>query len=107
MSVPILLLGPAIVALASIPLIMGIVPRNRLYGFRTRRTLADDTTWFAANRFAGWAIFFGALVSAVLIMVIAPEIVARPGYRALLLAGPILLAVAASFLYLRNIPAKS
>jgi hypothetical protein len=107
MGVQILLLVPAIVALASILLIMGIVPRNGIYGFRTRRTLADDATWFAANRFAGWALFLAALLSAILLVVIPPEVVARPAYRALLLAGPILLAVAASFLYLRNIPAKS
>jgi hypothetical protein len=107
MGAPILLLVPAIVALASIPLIMRVVPRNGLYGFRTRRTLADDATWFAANHFAGWALFFAALVSAVLLMVIPPDVVARPAYRTLLLVGPILLAVVASFLYLRAILAKS
>jgi len=40
----------------SIPLALGVISRNRLYGFRTKRTLKDDAVWFRVNRFAGIAI---------------------------------------------------
>lgn len=54
---------PALIVLAlSIPLVMGLIPRNRLYGIRTRKTLADDRTWHAANRFGGWTLIVGSLI---------------------------------------------
>jgi len=37
----------------SIPLIRRCVKRNRWYGFRTSRTLADDRIWYEANAYAG------------------------------------------------------
>jgi uncharacterized membrane protein len=47
---------PALLLLvAGLPLVLGMVPPNRLYGFRTRKTLSDDGVWYRVNRFAGWA----------------------------------------------------
>ncbi|MEA2413760.1 MAG: hypothetical protein QOI58_417 [Thermoanaerobaculia bacterium] len=46
----------------SIPLALGIIPRNRLYGFRTKRTLADDAVWYPVNRFAGFAIMIASAI---------------------------------------------
>ena len=46
----------------SIPLALGMIPRNRLYGFRTRRTLADDATWFRVNRVAGVGIMIASAI---------------------------------------------
>jgi uncharacterized membrane protein len=40
-------------AVLSVPLIVGIVPRNRLYGFRVPATLGDDRVWYAINRRVG------------------------------------------------------
>lgn len=37
----------------SVSLAVGRVPRNALYGFRVRESLASDNAWFAINRFAG------------------------------------------------------
>ena len=48
--------------IVSIPLALGMIPRNRLYGFRTRRTLADDDTWIRVNRFAGLAIMIASAI---------------------------------------------
>jgi len=45
-----------------IPLAIGLIPRNRVYGFRTKRTLTDDATWFRVNRFAGVAIIIASAV---------------------------------------------
>jgi len=46
----------------SIPLALGVIPRNRLYGFRTKRTMSDDATWLRVNRFAGIAIMIASAV---------------------------------------------
>ena len=64
MNDPISFLIPlAIVAVAAIPLILQVVPPNRLYGVRTRRTLANREVWFRVNRFAGWAMLVATAVS--------------------------------------------
>jgi uncharacterized membrane protein len=41
------------VGLMSIPLVLALIPRNRFYGIRMRKTLADDRVWYSANRFGG------------------------------------------------------
>ena len=99
-----LLLACGFVALVSIPLIMRIVPPNRIYGFRTRRTLANESTWFRANAFAGWALFIAAIASAVLLMTVHPAFAVHAGFATVMFVGPLLIAVIASFLYLRTIP---
>jgi uncharacterized membrane protein len=43
-----------IIVFLSIPLVSASIPRNRFYGIRTRKTLADDRFWYSANRFGGW-----------------------------------------------------
>lgn len=54
---------PAVVIfISSIPLALGTVRRNRLYGFRTKRTLADAATWIRVNRFAGLSIMIASAV---------------------------------------------
>ncbi len=42
-----------LIALLSVPLILGLVPPTRFYGVRTRKTLADDRIWYPANRLGG------------------------------------------------------
>ena len=49
--IPALLIG-----VAGLPLIFGMIPRNRIYGIRTAKTLAEENVWYPANRFGGWAI---------------------------------------------------
>ena len=44
---------PMLFILLAIPLILGIVPRNYFYGFRSRRTLESDALWYPVNRVAG------------------------------------------------------
>jgi hypothetical protein len=46
----------AVILLVSIPLILGLIPRNWIYGIRIGKTLSDDRTWYAANRFGGWTL---------------------------------------------------
>ncbi len=52
-----------------IPLSIGLVRPNRLYGFRTRKTLEDPNVWYATNRVAGyWAIAMGIVAAGVSIV---------------------------------------
>jgi uncharacterized membrane protein len=54
---------PALILfVVAVPLAIGVIPRNRLYGFRTRRTLADDAVWYAVNRFAGFGIMIASAI---------------------------------------------
>jgi len=66
-----------LIAVAAIPLILGLVPRNRLYGVRTRRTLSADGIWYAANRFGG-GVFLAASALYLLVAAFFPTPVA-PG----------------------------
>ena len=44
---------PILIILVAVPLILEWIPRNRLYGFRTPRTLESDAVWYRANKMAG------------------------------------------------------
>ena len=41
---------------AAIPLLLGKVPRNGFYGFRTKLTRSSDEIWYPANRVAAKAL---------------------------------------------------
>ncbi len=55
------LIPSLLILIASIPLVLEIVPRNRIYGIRTCKTLSDDSIWYRANRFGGWALILSSL----------------------------------------------
>lgn len=92
-----------IIAAASIPLMLNIVPPNRVYGFRTRQTLADRKLWFRANRYAGCALFIASGLSAG-IFAIRPEYASGRSLAGFVtFVGPLIIAVLASFAYVRRI----
>lgn len=89
------------VALLSVPLVLGVVPPNGIYGFRTSLTRSSPAIWYRANAFLGWALLLAAVVSvAGLVRLSTPR--ARRVMWAMwaMFVGPILGAVAASFVYL-------
>ena len=108
MSEPISLLVPcAIIAAACIPLMLNAVPPNRVYGVRTRQTLGDRQTWFRANRFAGWAFFVAAGLSA-LVFRAAPEYASgRSAVGLAVLVVPLVVALLACLAYLRRLPPRA
>lgn len=54
---------PAVlILLVSLPLILGLIPRQWAIGIRTPKTLSDDGIWLQANRFGGWALLISSLV---------------------------------------------
>ena len=53
-----------LIAALSLPLILGKVPPNLWYGFRTPRTLSDPSIWYPANSYAGrWLLISGVLIA--------------------------------------------
>jgi hypothetical protein len=57
MFFPILLfIACALVAFASVPLIMRIVPPNPYYGINLDRISRDHDLWLLVNSFLGWAL---------------------------------------------------
>jgi uncharacterized membrane protein len=92
-----------IIAAASIPLILNVVPPNGVYGFRTRQTLTHRELWFRANRFAGCAFFIASGVSAG-IFATYPEYASGRSFTGLVVfLVPLVIALAASFAYVRRV----
>jgi uncharacterized membrane protein len=58
-------LGPALILL-SIPLMLRLVPPNRIYGFRVPSTLRNRSVWYDANARAGWQMSLMGLVMVLL-----------------------------------------
>lgn len=53
----------------SVPLVLGTVPPNSAYGFRTATTMSNPDVWYKANRFCGEASMVCAVVMVVSIAV--------------------------------------
>jgi hypothetical protein len=54
------------------PLALGVVPPNRVYGVRTRRALADAGHWYAVNRVGGWCLLAASLCYLAMSAVLLP-----------------------------------
>jgi uncharacterized membrane protein len=50
------LIPAVLLVVVALPLVLGLLPRNRLYGVRTPKTLSDDRVWYRVNRVAGLAL---------------------------------------------------
>jgi uncharacterized membrane protein len=62
-------LAGLLVAALSLPLVLGRIPPNRWYGFRTQRTLRDASVWYPANAYSGrWLLGFGLVIAAAAIV---------------------------------------
>lgn len=104
MSAPLSFLVPcAIIAAVSIPLILKIVPPNKLYGFRTSQTLANRELWFRTNRFAGWALLLSAVASIAVFLAEPQYASGRSAAGLLIFLAPLAIAVAACIVYLRRV----
>jgi uncharacterized membrane protein len=92
-----------IIAVASIPIMLNLVPPNRFYGIRTRQTVAKRELSFRANRFAGISCFIAAGASAA-VFAIHPEYSSGRSFIGLLVfVVPLVTALGASFAYVRRV----
>jgi len=93
----------SLICALAIPLILGLIPRNRWYGIRTSQTMSDETVWYRSNRYSGCALLLSGLIY-FLIASIFPT--SNPHDPSLLLFGIHLLAfalpLAASVLLVRK-----
>ena len=53
----------------AIPLVLHKVPRNTVYGFRTRSTMASDDLWYAANAHFGKRLIIASACGCVLAII--------------------------------------
>jgi uncharacterized membrane protein len=98
----------ALMTVISVPLVLGWVPRNHIYGFRTPKTLSSDAVWYPANRYGGRALGCAGLVStagALLLLAFGRSLpLDLAAYVALaVFLVPMLVAVTASLLYVRTL----
>ena len=94
---------PLALIVVSAPLVVGVVPPNWIYGFRTAKTMSSPQIWYEANRHAGANL----MAAGVWTMVLCGKIVARFGARAdaflpLVLLVMVLGSAAVSLLQLRK-----
>ncbi len=62
--VPISLLVVGLLGIGiSIPMLLGRIPRNPVYGLRTKLTLSSDEIWYPANRFAAKVLIAWGLIN--------------------------------------------
>jgi uncharacterized membrane protein len=72
----ILSIVPVLTIALSIPMVLGKIPPNRFYGFRTRKTLSNPEVWYRANRLAGIDLIVASLASllaSALVIPLLPE----------------------------------
>lgn len=96
----ILLIVCALLFLLSAPLVLRLVPPNRLYGFRNRKTLSRPDIWYPANGFAGYALMLAAAVTALIISCV-PQVSELQATAILVVL--LICTTAASFAYLKRI----
>jgi hypothetical protein len=46
-----------------IPMALGLVPPNRFYGYRTRRTLSSVDVWYRPNRVCRWSLAIAGIAA--------------------------------------------
>ena len=95
-----------IILVVSIPLMLQMIPPNRIYGFRTRQTLSNRELWFRVNRFAGCALFIAAGTSTVVFLALPEYASGRSIAGLAVFLVPLVVAVVACFAYLRRVVAE-
>jgi uncharacterized membrane protein len=95
-----LLMVCAVVFLLCLPLVLKLVPPNRFYGFRTRRTISTPDIWYRANIFSGYALMIAVAVTALIVSCV-PDFSAETS--AAIFVALVLAAAAASYGYAKRI----
>ncbi len=91
-----------VLAVVSVPMILGKIPPNSTYGFRTALTLSSPDIWYPANRFSGWTLLIAAGVSLAILWLLPYEFLTRPLILLATFVVPVLLSLVSSLIYLRR-----
>ena len=54
--------NPIVLMIAALPMILGLLPRNWLYGMRTPYSMSSDGAWYRQNVIGGIALLVWGLV---------------------------------------------
>lgn len=54
---------PALAVVLGVPMALGLVPPNRFYGYRTRKTLSSVVVWYRANRISGSSLIIAGIAA--------------------------------------------
>jgi uncharacterized membrane protein len=101
----ILWIAPVLTIALSVPMVLGKIPPNRFYGFRTRKTLSNPEVWYRANRLAGIDLIVASLASLLASLLLLPLLPEQDALLAsvLLFAMGALLATGHSLWQLRKL----
>ena len=98
-----------LVVLFSVPLVLGRVPRNLFYGFRTPKTLSSDAVWYPANRILGRAMIIAGLFG--MMMGLLSKFLAMPMAPGRIITFfcvvPIVIAGLYAFWHARHLPVRA
>jgi len=99
---------PGLAIVLGIPMALGLIPPNRFYGYRTRKTLSSAEAWYPANRVSGWSLAIAGLAATGLNALLQHALAAWPSatqqfFMALSTGLLLLVALAFSALYLRKL----
>ena len=61
-----MIVGGLVFIAVGVPLVLGRIGRNRIYGYRSPRTLRDDRIWYPVNAMSGLWLIWGGLLSLVI-----------------------------------------
>jgi uncharacterized membrane protein len=104
--VPISLIVVGLVGISlSIPMLLNRIPRNQVYGLRTKLTLSSDEIWYPANRFAARLLIAWGIVN-VLIAIPALRMLPLSDKAQFMLCIPPLSIVAICLLGIRRVNKK-
>ena len=68
LTVVFFLIAYAVIGLVSVPLAMRLIPPNRIYGIRTRRTLDNPSLWYNVNAVGGQLLLVACGLGAIILM---------------------------------------
>jgi hypothetical protein len=93
--------------LLAIPLILRRVPRNIVYGFRTRSTLNNDYVWYRANAYFGRGLLIASGITAIAALILYLGQGLSPGFflkaSFVALVGPPVVAAVATWRFIRSL----
>ena len=95
-----------LVIVLELPLAMNLVKPNHLYGFRVRKTLADERIWYLANSYAGKGSILTGIITIVLAVGLRLTAMSPATYGlvcALVLVGGLVLTIVATLIYMKRI----
>jgi SdpI/YfhL protein family len=54
--------NPILLMIVALPMILGLLPRNRIYGMRSRYSMSSDGAWYRQNLIGGIALLLWGFV---------------------------------------------